>query len=180
MPTAAQPNIVLTGFMGTGKTAVGRRLAKILHREFVDMDDLIEEHAGISIVEIFARQGEAAFRQLEHEVCLDVARRTGLVVATGGGTVVNQVSRQALQESGFLICLTAAPEEILNRIGADSNRPMLATDTGTRQERIKMLLEERARHYNAIPHQVDTTCLTQDEVVSHIKQLVCAQPRVHE
>ncbi len=179
MAAAVPSNIVLTGFMGTGKTAVGRRLAKALGREFLDMDDLIEDQAGTSIVEVFARQGEAAFRQLEHQVCLAVAQRTGLVVATGGGAVVNPASRHALQASGFLICLTATPEEILNRIGADSNRPMLKTDSGSRQERIQVLLEERAPHYNAIPHQVDTTHLTHDEVVSQVKRLVCSSPEVH-
>ena len=179
MAAAAQSNIVLTGFMGTGKTAVGRRLARTLGREFLDMDDLIEDQAGTSIVEVFASQGEEVFRQLEHQVCLAVAQRTGLVIATGGGTVVNPASRHALQASGFLICLTATPEAILNRIGTDSNRPMLKTDSGSRQERIKVLLEERAPHYNAIPHQVDTTHLTHDEVVSHIKQLVCSSPDVY-
>ncbi len=172
MATVVQSNIVLTGFMGTGKTAVGRRLARVLGREFLDLDELVEEQAGLSIVEVFARRGEAAFRRLEHQACLAVARRTGLVVATGGGAVVDPASRRALQESGFLICLTATPEEIAKRIGADRNRPMLQTDRGSRQERIKSLLEARAPHYNAIPHQVDTTGLTQDEVVSRIKQLV--------
>ncbi len=174
MTAAAHPNIVLTGFMGTGKTTVGRCLAQALHREFVDMDDLIEEQASMSIVEFFARQGEDAFRQLEHAVCLEVVQRTGLVVATGGGTVVNPVSRQVLQASGLLICLTAAPEEILKRIGTDSTRPILKTDTGSRQEKIRILLEARAPHYNAIPHQVDTTGLTHEAVVSHIKRLAGA------
>ncbi len=174
MVEATLPNIVLTGFMGTGKTEVGRRLAQVLDRTFVDMDDLIEERAGIPIVQVFAHEGEAAFRQLEHEVCCEVAQRTGLVVATGGGAVINPASRQALQDSGVLICLTAVPEEIGQRIGTDRNRPMLETDTGSRQDRIKVLLEERAPHYNAIAHQVDTTHLTPAEVVARIRRLVCS------
>ncbi len=172
MSAATEPNIVLTGFMGTGKTQIGRRLAESLCREFVDMDDLIEEKAGLSIPEFFACQGELRFRQLELEVCLAVARRTALVVATGGGTVVNPACRKALGDSGLLICLTASPESILKRVGMDSNRPMLDTKDGSREERIKVLLEERAPHYNAIPHQVDTTHLTHSEVVSHVRQLI--------
>ncbi len=173
MSDPTEPNIVLTGFMGTGKTQISRRLAEALCRESVDMDDLIEERAGLPIPEVFAIHGEQKFRQLELAVCLAVANRTALVVATGGGTVVNPVCRKVLQDSGFLICLTASPEEILKRVGTDSNRPLLDAKDGSREERIKVLLEERAPHYNAIPHQVDTTHLTHSEVVSHIRQLIC-------
>ena len=175
MAIAARFNIVLTGFMGTGKTQIGRRLANVLGREFVDIDDLIEEKAGTSIPHVFAHQGESAFRQFEHEACLEVSQRKAIVVATGGGTVVNPANLQALQESGFLICLTATPQEILNRVGFDSDRPMLNSGTGSRIERIAVLLEERAPYYNVIPCQVNTTHMTHCEVVSHLKKMIMPQ-----
>lgn len=168
----AHLNVVLTGFMGTGKTQVGRRLAKALGREFVDIDELIEGRAGTTIPEVFACQGEKAFRQLEHEACLEVGKNEELVVATGGGTVINPDNLRALQEYGILICLTASAEEILKRVGTESHRPMLESDFHTRQERIKILMEERAPYYNAIRHQVDTTHLSHCGVVSQLKNLV--------
>lgn len=180
MAMAVHFNIVLTGFMGTGKTQIGLRLANVLRREFVDIDDLIEEKAGTSIPNIFKLQGERAFRQLEHDACLEASQRRAIVLATGGGTVVNPANLQALQESGILICLTATPQEILNRVGSDSDRPMLNSGTGSRIERIAILLEERAPYYNSIPCQVNTTHMTHCDVVSHLKKMIMPQLQTDE
>ena len=108
-----QQNIVITGFMGTGKTTVGRLLAERLQRRFVDMDVLLAERFGKSIAAIFAEEGEEAFRGAEAALCQDLAAEQGLVIATGGGTLLNEASRAALGASGVLVCLTAGEGTIL-------------------------------------------------------------------
>ncbi len=153
-----QSNIILTGFMGTGKTSVGRLVAERLDRPFLDLDDVIAARAGKPIPRIFAEDGERAFRALEAAVCAELAAPAGLVVAAGGGAVVNPANRAALAAGGLVICLDAAPEAILARVGDDANRPMLAG--GNRQARIENLLAQRAGAYAAIPLHLDTTDLT--------------------
>jgi 3-dehydroquinate synthase len=152
------PNIILAGFMGTGKTAVGREIAARTGRTFVDLDDLIVARAGKSIPEIFAQDGESAFRALEAALCGEMARPAGLALAVGGGAVVSAANRAALAAGGALICLDATPETILRRIGDDANRPMLAG--GDRLARIGELLAARAPAYAAIPDHLDTTALS--------------------
>ena len=105
-----EPNIILTGFMGTGKTAVGREVAARTGHPFVDLDDLIVRRAGKSIPEIFAQDGEPAFRALEAAVCGEMAAPAGLVIATGGGAVVDPANREALAAGGTVICLEADPK----------------------------------------------------------------------
>ena len=170
-------NLVLTGFMGTGKTAAGRELARRLGRPFVDMDAEIEARAGRSIPEIFAGEGEAAFRRLEAALCRELAARQGLVVATGGGALVQQPAhnREILAASGPVVCLQATPDEIRRRVAGGQARPLLAGDPG---ESIARLLAERAAAYGAIPLQVDTTGLAVDEVASRV--LALAQDYVPE
>jgi 3-dehydroquinate synthase len=153
-----EPNIVLTGFMGTGKTSVGQEVARRLDRPFVDLDDLIVARAGRPIPEIFAHDGEAAFRQLESEVCADMREPRGWIIATGGGAVLNPDNRSALAEGGALICLEAEPEVIVARLAGGNGRPML---TGhDRPRRIADLLAERAEAYAAIPDHLDTSRLS--------------------
>jgi len=151
-------NIVLTGFMGAGKTSVGREVAARLGRPFIDLDDLIVARAGKSIPEIFAQDGEGAFRALEAALCREMSEPAGLVIAVGGGAVVNPANREALAAGGALICLDAAPEILLRRIGDDDNRPMIAG--GDRLTRIRELLTQRAPAYAAIPAHLDTTHLS--------------------
>ncbi|MCS7040296.1 MAG: AAA family ATPase, partial [Caldilineales bacterium] len=115
--TASPPNLVLTGFMGTGKTAVGRAVAARLGRPFVDMDEWIARRAGMSIAEIFARQGEGAFRAMEAELVRELAGQRGLVIATGGGALVDPTNRETFCRTGLVICLTASVEAILARVG---------------------------------------------------------------
>ena len=151
------PNIILTGFMGTGKTTVGRLLAERLGREFVDIDDQIVAHFGKSIPEIFAEDGEAAFRVAEAQLCARLGEMAGLVISTGGGALVNPGNRAALAASGTILCLTASTDEILRRLDATQNRPLLPGSADERRARIRDLLHQRRHAYAAIPLQVDTT-----------------------
>jgi len=165
-------NIILTGFMGTGKTTAGKALATRLDRRFQDMDDLIEEGAGLTVPEIFTIHGEARFRDIESQVCRDVATQSDLVVATGGGALVNPENHRVLAESGTVICLSATPEQILERIRNETHRPLLDLAPDNRLERIRALLAEREERYSSIPLQIDTTDLTVDRIVERILTLV--------
>ena len=167
---ADRRNIILTGFMATGKSSVGRALATRLGFAFVDLDTWIEAEAGMSVPQIFASRGEAAFRELEACMVERAASRTGCVVATGGGAIVNTRNLEALKRSGVLIALTANPEIILSRLGGGEDRPMLRG--GEKRERIRLLLEERAPVYAKADLTVDTSDRTVDEVLDHLVALL--------
>lgn len=161
-------NIILTGFMGTGKTAVGKRLAKRLGWEFVDIDQRIEAGAGVPIARIFAERGEAVFRRLERRCISRIVRARQQVIATGGGAFVDPESRARLRVSGPVICLTAKPHVILERVGRRiASRPLLADD-GNPLARIKALLSQRAPAYAQADLTVDTSELSVDDVVERI------------
>ena len=168
------PNIILTGFMGTGKTAVGREVAVRLGRPFVDLDDLIVQRAGKSIPEIFAQDGEPVFRALEAAVCGEMAAPAGLVIATGGGAVVNSANREALAAGGTVICLEADLETILQRVGRGDDRPMLASPD--RVARIRELLAARADAYAALPHHLDRTHLTIPATAERVMGIAAGLP----
>ncbi len=162
-------NIVLTGFMGTGKTTVGRRLATLLGAEFVDTDRTIEERHG-PIPEIFREHGEGEFRRLEREVAAEVATQRGLVIATGGRMMVDAVNAEALGSTGDVFCLTASLDTIVRRLTSGrthDERPMLATGDGDVRERIAGLLEERADAYGRFV-QIDTEGRSPDQVAASI------------
>jgi shikimate kinase/3-dehydroquinate synthase len=164
-------NLVLTGFMGTGKTSVGREVARRLHRPFVDMDVEIETQAEKSIPQIFAEDGEAAFRQMERALCNKLSARQGLVIATGGGALVDAANRERMMASGTVVCLTCEIDEIVARLngGRDSDRPLLRV-SDPRAE-IERLLGVRHRAYSAIPWWIDTTGISVDEVADHVIKL---------
>ena len=167
--TTAAPNLVLVGFMGTGKSAIGRRVAEHLGLPFVDTDDAIVAQAGCSIPEIFAREGETGFRAREHRVALEVSAQGGRVVATGGGIVLDPANLLAFRESGLLIALTARPETILERVGADTNRPLL--DHPDRLQRITELLAEREGIYAGIRPTIATDELSLTQKVERVVEL---------
>ncbi|MBI5248926.1 MAG: 3-dehydroquinate synthase [Desulfomonile tiedjei] len=150
-------NIIITGFMGTGKTVVGKDLALLLGREFVDTDDLIEQRVGIPIATIFADMGEPRFRELENEVCRELARTRNLVVSTGGGMLLNTENRKLLTSSGIVIRLKCSPEKILGRVGKAGDRPLL--NCADPAERIDALLIKREPAYSSLPFHVDTTSI---------------------
>jgi 3-dehydroquinate synthase len=164
--TEYRRNIILGGFMATGKSSVGRRLAIVLGYDFLDLDTLIAAEAGMPISQVFATQGEGAFRSLETRMVERVAGRTGCVVATGGGTIVNPRNLEALKRSGVVVTLTADPDTILARIGPTEDRPMLWG--GDKRERVRLLLEQRAEAYAKADLIVDATARTIDHVVNHI------------
>jgi shikimate kinase len=167
-------NIVLTGFMATGKSAVGRRLASRLGYDFVDVDCLIEAEAGMAISEIFTSRGEAAFRELETRMVEVAARREGCVIATGGGAIVDPRNFESLSRSGIIVTLTADPDTILSRIGAGADRPLLGG--GEKRERIQSLLATRASAYARAHLTLDTSKRSVDEVVEALVSLL----RLHQ
>lgn len=160
-------NIILVGFMGTGKSAVGRLLAEKMRRQFVDMDALIEERAGKPISRIFAEEDEARFRQMERGLVIELAGRSGLVIAAGGGVVLNPDNIRDFSRTGQVVCLAATPEEILRRVKDAARRPLLAKSADKLAE-IRRLLQVRQPRYDAIPHRIDTTGKTVAEVAEDI------------
>lgn len=159
-------NIVLVGFMGTGKTSAGKSLAKQLKMTFTDMDDIIQKREGKPIPLIFAEDGEPYFRSLERNIVRELSAESGLVIATGGGIVLNQDNINDFSRTGLVVCLSADPGTILERVASDTTRPLLAGND--KLNKILTILEARRHLYNAIPHRVDTTRLTVDEVVNQI------------
>jgi len=162
------PNITITGFMGTGKSTVGRLVANKLRREFVDMDTLIEQREGRPIPQIFEQSGEPYFRQLEASLCRELAGQSGLVIATGGGALVPEQNLRLMEQSGPVVCLTCQPEILWQRIGHSQNRPMLAEQDASRFARLAALLKKRTPAYARIKHQLDVTHLTPQEAAAKI------------
>ena len=118
-------SIALIGFMGVGKTAVGKILAKELNREFVELDSLIERKAGKPIPEIFEQDGEVVFRELEIEITKEVSENKNQVIACGGGVVLNNINIDRLKRNSIIVYLTASPRVILKRVSNGGERPVL-------------------------------------------------------
>lgn len=135
-------NIVLCGFMGSGKTVVGKELAKILGVKFVDTDELIEEEQGVAIKAIFATHGEDYFRDLEYEMCKKVAEMNGVVVSTGGGAMTFKRNVNAIKEGSKVVFLDASFDVICDRIGDSTTRPLFQD-----KEKAKKLYDERKDKY---------------------------------
>ncbi|MBN1889055.1 MAG: AAA family ATPase, partial [Thermoflexales bacterium] len=168
--SAGEPetNLILTGFMATGKTAVGRAVAARLGRPFVDMDTEIEARAGKPIPCIFAEEGEAAFRQMEAALCRELAARSGLVIATGGGALVEEANRKLMMQSGNVVCLVCSEDEILRRVQAEDGRERPLLDVPDPHAEIARLLARRQPAYCAIPWWVDSTGLALEAVVERV------------
>ena len=159
-------NIVLIGFMGTGKTAIGKRLAGKLKREFMDTDAAIEELTGKSISEIFRRDGVIRFRSEEKLQVQKLADKSNMVISTGGGLVLDQENVTTLKKNGVLICLTADTEVIYNRVKNKKNRPLL--QKGDVKETVYRLMQERDENYNTAELTVDTGKGSLSETVDKI------------
>jgi shikimate kinase len=138
-------NVALIGFMGAGKTVVGRALAGRLGKDFVELDELIEKRAGKPITRIFADDGEICFRELEIAVTKDVAARENQVIATGGGVILNRINIDRLRQNSIVVYLTVSPAEILRRVAGDGGRPLL--DTPDKEKRVRELLALRRPLY---------------------------------
>lgn len=160
-------SIALIGFMGTGKTAVGRLLAEKLGKKLVELDSLIEQRAGKPIAEIFG-DGETAFRQLEIEAAREVAPKKNQVIACGGGIVLNKINIDRLKQEAVVVCLSASPEAILKRVSTDSSiRPLLGG--GDKAGAIRRLLEFRQPFYDrAADIRIDTSNLEIEAVAGQI------------
>ena len=170
MTHQSRPNsIILTGFMGTGKSTIGRRLGHRLGFRFVDMDGLLEARQGRLIREIFEAEGEAHFRQLEADLCRELAGWRRCVVATGGGALVNPDNLAAFAARNLVICLDCDPEELWLRLAQARNRPML--DSHDRKQRLLDLLQQRQPAYARIEQHIDTTRRTIEAVVEEALSL---------
>lgn len=165
-------NIILTGFMGTGKSSVGRLLALEMDREFFDMDEVIEQRERRTINQIFADVGEPYFRQLEANLCRELSGRENLVIATGGGALVPEENLRVMESTGWVICLDCEPAVLWGRIGHSQNRPMLAEEDETRFARLAELLAQRAPAFERVQHHVDVTNLTREEAIVEVCKLV--------
>ncbi len=156
-------NIIFVGFMGTGKSLVARRLAKRLGRRFVDTDACIEHEADMSIAQIFATEGEAAFRQRERQAIARACQEKEMVIATGGGAIIDKANARTMKASGPVVCLTARPEVIIQRVQGDTTRPLLQGPDPL--EKIRRLLADRAAAYARADITIDTSSLDPDAVV---------------
>lgn len=159
-------NIFLTGFMGCGKTSVGRVLSERLGYRFVDLDQAIVSEAGASVKEIFASRGEPAFRRLESEALQRVAAGAGVVVSTGGGAVLAQPNRAIMRGAGSIVNLTASVEAIAARLSGDSERPLLEGDASL--DRIRNMLATREQFYADADLRIDTSAKTVAAVAAEI------------
>ncbi len=163
-------NIYLVGFMGTGKSAVGRELAKAKKWQFVDLDELIELSEKRAIVDIFAKDGEAYFRRVESRVLKDVAKEKKFIVACGGGAVINEDNVKIMKDSGTVVCLKASPEIILKRTAGYAHRPILNVKDPKKQ--IELLLKLRAPFYARADKTIDTSRIPVREVAAKILKLI--------
>lgn len=159
-------NLALIGFMGTGKSSVGRLVADLLHFTFLDTDKVIEAWAGKTISEIFEQQGEPVFRQWEQRLVQDLTRRTRTVISTGGGLPVNEANLGSLKSHSLVVCLWASPEKIFERVRNHSHRPLLAEAEPL--EKIRRLLTERGPYYRQADVLVNTEMRPLREVAGQV------------
>ena len=162
-------NIALLGFMGTGKSTVAQILAQRLGRSVLEMDAVLEQRAGKPISTIFAEEGEPHFRQIERALVQELAAQRGLVISCGGGVVLNPDNVRDLSATGLVVCLTATPEVILQRVAAATHRPLL--EGGDKARKILDLLAKRQPLYNAVPHRINTSRHTPAEIADLVLAL---------
>ena len=179
-PLADGCNLTITGFMGTGKTTVGGILAERLGRRLVDMDERIEEDFGKTIAQIFADDSEALFRQAEARLCQTLARESDLVIATGGGTLVSEENRQALESGGPVVCLTAGVDTVLQRVETFEDRPLLPGDREEKRRNIERLLLSRRDAYGQIPLRVPTDGISPEVVAERVLDTLAGNNEIAE
>lgn len=167
-------NIILTGFMGTGKTAVGKELSRLLDIKLLDVDTEIEKSENMSINEIFGRFGEQSFREIETETIKMLSRNSNVIISTGGGAVLRQENMDALRKNGIIICLTATAETILERTDNNSDRPLLKVQDPL--EKINELLRFRKPYYEKADVVIDTEgknpLQISEEIVEKIRKII--------
>ncbi len=163
-------NIALVGFMGAGKTVVGKALSRQLGMIFIDSDEAIVEREHRSISDIFAKDGEPYFRKVEKEVIKEISQRDGLVIACGGGAVLDRDNMLNLQINGVVIYLQSSPDVIFERTENYTHRPLLNVENP--QKQIEDILKARTPFYSQADYTVDTSKLTIDEVVNKILEIL--------
>jgi shikimate kinase len=166
-------NVILTGFMGTGKSTVGRRVADLLKVPFFDVDDTIKRQTGRTIADLFKLKGEAAFRALESATIQELSMQEKAVIATGGGSLLNPQNREFLERRGILVCLTAKAGTLLERLKDDVTRPLLAGEN--MEQRINRLMQERQAVYGMCPVQVATDEKTIEQVAAEVVEKIAPQ-----
>ncbi len=166
-----EKNIVLIGFMGSGKTSIGKKLSITLKREFIDMDDFIENKEGMSINDIFKTKGEPYFRELEKELCQRFAQPKSKIIATGGGVIKSDVNVVNLKKGGIVIYLKSSPKQIAYNLRFDNTRPLLAG--GNKEEKIAKIMAEREPIYNRCADVIiDVSDLNIDETLEKIQDII--------
>lgn len=163
-------NLILCGFMGCGKSTIGRRLATVSQREFVDMDSFIELEQRTTIPEIFSSLGESAFRQMETQAALSLSQKQGLVIACGGGTVLNPENVRLLKQSGTILLLDTPLAALQERLKFDTHRPLLQRPD--RQEFITSLYQQRMPLYRQAADKIVPSGAPASVVVERILELV--------
>ena len=163
-------NIYLVGFMGTGKTSTGKELARRLKRKFIDLDDLIVAKQKMSIPGIFSKLGEPHFRNLEKQALEKIAKKDELVVACGGGIVIDPHNIKIMKETGVLVCLTAKVSDILKRTNPYKHRPLL--NVKDRKEKVESLLKKRAPFYVLADKIIPTSGISVKETADRIIKLL--------
>ena len=161
------PNFVLTGFMGCGKSTVGRRLASITGHRFVDSDELIVQTTGKGIPEIFAESGEDGFREIEERVLADLVGVAGIVLSTGGGAILREVNRAVLKKIGIVVWLDADPDILFERATRSSRRPLLQTEN-PRQTFDQLLNARRSIYESTADIRFDSTGIEHDIVARKV------------
>ncbi len=160
-------NIVLIGFMGSGKSSIGRRLADIFGYKFIDTDSLIETKTGKSIKKIFQTEGEQAFRQIEHSVVVEVSREKRAIISCGGGVVINQDNINALKKTGLIIYLKADVNSLFERAKKANTRPLLMVENP--KEEFERIFSQRKKMYEeAADKVIEVGERSQEEIVAEI------------
>lgn len=159
-------NIVLCGFMGCGKSTVGRLLAHKLGLSFCDTDEIIEQRENITITEIFECKGEEYFRNAETAVITELSQKSGLIISTGGGAMLRRKNADALKENGLIVFLDVSPETVVERLKGDTSRPLLQRPD--RDSAIARLLEERRPFYEYAAHITVNSNYEPQKIISDI------------
>lgn len=167
-------NIVLIGFMGCGKTTLGKKLSMRLKYSFIDTDRYIERKEGITIAQIFQEKGEAYFRDLEKSTVELLSKEYGNIIATGGGIIKNEDNMHMLKETGIIVYLRATPEHIFRNIANDDTRPLL--QGGDKLEKIRVLMEERRELYEKY---ADVTVSVSSGNVNQITERISRELKRH-
>lgn len=165
-------NVILVGPMGVGKTTIGRALAKLLHLEFVDSDQRIEDRTGVSISTIFDFEGEDGFRKREETIIEELTRLKGVVLATGGGAILSESNRVAMRNSGIVVYLHAPVDMQMDRTRNSRNRPLL--EGGDRREILEKLMEEREPLYR---QEADLVVVTDTRTPQAVAQDIAQEVR---